>query len=102
MSESRIYIVRHGETDENKLHIIQGHLDTEMNEHGLKQAAKVANRLGVVPFEIAYTSDLARARVVAFTFTFDDRGVRTDFMYSRLPRLFWNSTRMSNWNRSLR
>ena len=33
-----IYIVRHGETDWNKEHRIQGHKDIPLNEQGIKDA----------------------------------------------------------------
>jgi broad specificity phosphatase PhoE len=32
MSRAYVYIIRHGETQANKDHIIQGHLDTALNE----------------------------------------------------------------------
>lgn len=32
MGRAYVYIVRHGETQANKDHIIQGHLDTALNE----------------------------------------------------------------------
>ncbi|KAF7322318.1 Phosphoglycerate mutase-like protein [Mycena chlorophos] len=58
---ARVYIVRHGETRENREAIIQGQLDTELNELGLLQAKQVARTLKAVVFDAAYTSDLKRA-----------------------------------------
>ncbi|EIN07146.1 phosphoglycerate mutase-like protein [Punctularia strigosozonata HHB-11173 SS5] len=61
MRLTRIYIVRHGETDANKQGIIQGHLDTLLNDEGRRQAHMVANALSQVRFSEAFASDLARA-----------------------------------------
>lgn len=60
----KIYLVRHGETQENKDGIIQGQLDTKLNEAGLRQAASVAEVFKDVPLTAAFSSDLERARKV--------------------------------------
>ena len=39
-------VIRHGETESNRTHIIQGHLDTPLSDVGLKQADLVADYLG--------------------------------------------------------
>ena len=57
----RVYIVRHGETEENKQKIIQGHLDSPLNSEGERQADLVAGALKDVPFDVCYSSDLRRA-----------------------------------------
>jgi probable phosphoglycerate mutase len=57
----RIYIVRHGETEENKQKRIQGHLDTALNLEGEKQADLIAKELKDIPFDACYSSDLRRA-----------------------------------------
>ena len=61
---ARVYIVRHGETDANRQGIIQGHLDTVLNEAGIDQERLVAGALEDVPLGVAYSSDLQRARKV--------------------------------------
>ncbi|KAG8993885.1 hypothetical protein FRB90_000572 [Tulasnella sp. 427] len=60
-----VYVVRHGETAENAEGIIQGQLDTQLNELGRTQAARVGDYLSAVAFDHAYTSDLSRARDTA-------------------------------------
>lgn len=37
----KFYVVRHGQTDYNKIHRIQGRLDVPLNEVGLKQAKMI-------------------------------------------------------------
>lgn len=64
MTQLRVYLVRHGETDANRQEIVQGQLDTQLNELGKNQAELVALRLRSVSFDIALTSDLSRATKV--------------------------------------
>lgn len=60
----RVFIVRHGETAANKDGTIQGQLDTELNEEGLRQARLLAEKMKETPIHIAYSSDLIRAKKV--------------------------------------
>jgi len=61
-----IYLVRHGETDNNKNGIIQGSkVDANLNKTGEKQAKQAAERLKQVPFIAAFSSDLVRAKQTA-------------------------------------
>lgn len=62
---ARVYVVRHGETDANRAHIIQGQLDTSLNIMGLEQAQLVSEVLRDIAFDFAYTSDLKRASAVS-------------------------------------
>ena len=57
----RVFIVRHGETEQNREGIIQGQMDTVLNEEGLIQAHLCGEALKDIDFEIAFTSDLKRA-----------------------------------------
>ena len=61
VSQTRVYIVRHAETEENKQKIVQGHLDTILNSEGERQADLVAKALKDIPFDVAYSSNLKRA-----------------------------------------
>lgn len=61
---ARIYIVRHGETDANRMGVLQGQMDTQLNETGIAQAKMTAEALEKVPFLVAYSSDLSRAAKV--------------------------------------
>jgi len=55
-------LVRHGETSENMLKIMQGHRNTCLSEKGIRQAELVAERLKHEHFTHVYTSDLMRAK----------------------------------------
>ncbi|KAJ7137825.1 histidine phosphatase superfamily [Mycena epipterygia] len=61
MPVARIYVIRHGETQENRESVVQGQLNTQLNDTGLAQARRVADALRSVHFDAAYSSDLARA-----------------------------------------
>lgn len=82
----RIYIIRHGETAENAAGMVQGQLNTQLNQVGIDQATILAQALRpresdeqhdgsfvyedgkCVRFDYAFTSDLDRARDVNLVF----------------------------------
>jgi len=57
----KLIITRHGETEENKKRIIQGHLPGILSEAGKGQAEKLAERLKDEKIGLIVSSDLARA-----------------------------------------
>ncbi len=60
-----VYLVRHGETDWNRLGLYQGTTDIPLNRKGREQATQLAGALQSVRFDAAYTSPLRRARDTA-------------------------------------
>lgn len=58
----KLYLIRHGETDWNKQHKIQGCEDIPLNEEGRVQVARVADSVLAYDPEIIWTSPLSRAR----------------------------------------
>lgn len=56
----KLIITRHGETEENKEGIIQGHLPGKLSADGIQQAKKVAERLKDEKIDFIYSSDLDR------------------------------------------
>ncbi len=55
-----IYLIRHGETNENVAHILQGHMQGTLSAQGISQAEELARRLGNVRFDALVCSDLQR------------------------------------------
>lgn len=55
------YLIRHGETEYNVKHLVQGWVDSALTEDGIAQADKLGNGLKDIPFDKAYTSDSKRA-----------------------------------------
>ncbi len=59
------YLVRHGQTDWNKEKKLQGQTDVPLNEEGEEQAKQLARVLHEVNFDLAFSSDLLRAKRTA-------------------------------------
>ena len=57
----KIILTRHGETEETKAKILQGHLPWKLTKLWKLQAQKLAKRLANEKVDIIYTSDLARS-----------------------------------------
>lgn len=57
-----IYLTRHGETEWNEKKLIQGHTDIPLNKKGEKQAKELGRELKNINFNVAFSSDLLRAK----------------------------------------
>jgi len=57
----KVYIVRHGETEESRGGILTGQHDGVLTERGKGHARKIAKELKNQAFDHIYTSDLKRA-----------------------------------------
>ncbi len=71
---TRLYLVRHGETEWNRERRVQGQADPPLNDTGRAQARALAERLAGVRFDAAYASDLRRSLETA-TILLDGRGL---------------------------
>ena len=60
-----IYLMRHGQTDWNIVHRMQGRSDIPLNATGLKQARTAAHGMDKLPIDRILTSPLRRARQTA-------------------------------------
>jgi len=63
----RLYIARHGQTDWNVQHRLQGWTDRPLDETGRQQAAALAQTLKGVRIDAIYSSTLSRSRDTAQT-----------------------------------
>ena len=60
-----LYIIRHGETDWNRIHRVQGRTDIPLNEYGRHLAEETADGMKDLSIDLCYTSPLKRARETA-------------------------------------
>lgn len=62
-----LFLIRHGETEENRLRILQGHLPGTLTPEGIKAARATAEHLAnaEAQFDLLLCSDLLRARRTA-------------------------------------
>jgi broad specificity phosphatase PhoE len=60
-----IYLARHGETDDNARGVVQGWIDTPLNERGREQARELVSAVAPLGIAAIWTSHLARAEETA-------------------------------------
>jgi len=58
---TEILLIRHGETDWNRVRRLQGHLDVDLNDVGRSQAQALSQALRQEKPDVIYASDLHRA-----------------------------------------
>ena len=61
MAVKRVIFIRPGETDWNRDLRFQGQVAVPLNEHGIRQAQRLANFIRNIGLSVLYTSDLKRA-----------------------------------------
>lgn len=57
----KLYVIRHGETDWNKLRRLQGRTNIQLNELGIKLAKETCEGMKNIQIDMVYTSPLDRA-----------------------------------------
>lgn len=67
MSVEKVLLIRHGQTDYNREHRLQGVMQNPLNQRGRDQAACVARYLKGVSIDALYTSPILRALETAET-----------------------------------
>lgn len=63
-----LYIMRHGKTDWNTVHKLQGRTDIPLNDEGRKMVEKVREENKGLKFDVCYCSPLMRAKETAELF----------------------------------
>jgi broad specificity phosphatase PhoE len=89
---TRITLVRHGETYQNRQQIVQGQDPTQgrLSERGIRQAERLGKALAREPFDIVYTSTLERAVLTMSLILVNRNGERA------LPIVFADALREVN------
>ncbi len=104
----KMVLVRHGQTHYNRLGLIQGRTDTELDSEGLAQAEALAVRLKKKPFDVVYSSPLRRtlqtARIIVkgrgLDIITDDRLLEVDqgeWTHKKGGELYRNLKRYRDW-----
>jgi probable phosphoglycerate mutase len=62
---TKLYIVRHGKTDWNNRGLMQGLIDIEINDEGIKEAEKLAKTINLDDIDFCLCSPLKRAASTA-------------------------------------
>jgi len=62
---TRLFLVRHGQSEWNAAGRIQGQIDIQLDETGCRQAELIADRLAAEPVAAVYSSPLLRAKSTA-------------------------------------
>ena len=94
----RFILIRHGQTDYNKLHLFQGQFDSKLTELGFAQAELAAKRVASeYHVDAIYSSDLSRAentaKAVARAVGFDN--VTTDPAFREVDVGRWMHQKVS-------
>lgn len=78
------YIVRHGETENNRERRLSGWVDTPLTDTGLQPTEKVIAKLANLRIDEMYSSDVGRAFITAYVLA---RGLHFTKEIKRLPGL---------------
>lgn len=65
LQSTRVFLVRHGETDNNVMHRFMGTTDMALNERGQRQAQCLGETMVGIPVEAIYSSPLLRTMMTA-------------------------------------
>lgn len=57
-----LYLVRHGQTNLNKEHIVQGIINAKLNDTGINQAKKIKKEIDKLSIDLVISSPLDRTR----------------------------------------
>ena len=75
----KLYVVRHGQTDENASGIMQGRtINSQLNRIGIMQATEVKNKLKDIKFTACFTSPLIRSWSTAMIIAGDKVEIKQD------------------------
>lgn len=78
MNTTTPYLIRHGETEQNKTGILMGSTDTPLNDHGRLQAASLRERINALEVDSIFASPLSRTVETATLVFGEDAPIITD------------------------
>lgn len=82
---TNLYLLRHGETEENAKHILQGHMPGTLTREGERQAIEAVEQLRSTAFDVCLSSDLKRC-VDTTNIVLEHLGQDIPIVYTKLLR----------------
>ena len=64
---TKLILIRHGQTDWNRRHTVQGVTNTPLNRMGVAQAQDLRRQTAELQFDLCYSSPMLRAAQTAMT-----------------------------------
>jgi 2,3-bisphosphoglycerate-dependent phosphoglycerate mutase len=62
---SKLILLRHGQSEWNKLNLFTGWVDVPLSQGGIQEALEAGKRLAQIPIDLIYVSTLMRAQMTA-------------------------------------
>ena len=62
----KLILVRHGESEWNKLNLFTGWVDVPLSREGVEEALKAGEKIKNIPIDVIFTSSLIRAQMTLF------------------------------------
>ncbi|MCL1981444.1 MAG: histidine phosphatase family protein [Proteobacteria bacterium] len=78
MNTTKLYLIRHGETEENKTGVLVGSTDTPLNDHGRRQSLALRERINALAVDTIFASPLSRTVETASLVFGDQARIITD------------------------
>lgn len=78
MNVTRLYLIRHGQTEQNRQGVLVGSTDASLNDHGREQASYLSQRLNALEVDTLFSSPLQRATETASLVFGDNVPIITD------------------------
>ena len=67
----KLYVVRHGETTQNQLGLVQGNTESDLSERGIREAKELNSLVKDLDIDVVVASPLRRAKDTARLITND-------------------------------
>jgi Fructose-2,6-bisphosphatase len=78
MNTTTLYLIRHGETEENKTGVLMGSTDTPLNDYGRLQVMALRERINALAVDAVFASPLSRTVETATLIFGDQARIITD------------------------
>ena len=86
---THLFLLRHGETEENAKHILQGHMPGTLTPTGIEQAIEAVEQLRSTAFDVCLSSDLKRC--------VDTTNIILEHLDQDIPVIYTKQLRERDW-----